>query len=44
MRDGIDKRTKGYKRRQESMKKIHDVHVDLVKVDMAAGTSRVSSV
>lgn len=38
MRDGIDKRTNGYKRRQESMKKAPDVLVDLVKVAMAAGT------
>lgn len=38
MRDGIDKRTNGYKRRQESMKKSTDVLVELVKAAMAAGT------
>jgi len=38
MRDGIDKRTNGYKRRQESMKKSTDVLVSLVETAMAAGT------
>lgn len=38
MRDGLDKRTNGYKRRLESMKKSTDVLVDLVKIAMAAGT------
>jgi len=38
MRDDLDKRTNGYKRRQESMKKAPDVLVELVKVAMAADT------
>ena len=38
MRKDLDKRTNGYKRRQESMKKSPDVLVELVKVAMAAGT------
>lgn len=39
MRDGIDKRTNGYKRRQESMKKSTDVLVDMVALAMTAGTT-----
>ncbi len=39
MRDGIDKRTHGYKRRQESMKKSPDVLVDMVKLAQTAGTT-----
>lgn len=38
MRDGIDKRTIGYKRRQESMRKSTDVLVDMVSIVMTAGT------
>ncbi len=38
MRTDLDKRTNGYKRRQESLKKSPDVLVELVKVAMAAGT------
>jgi hypothetical protein len=38
MRDGIDKRTNGYKRRQESMRKSTDVLVDMVALAMTAGT------
>lgn len=38
MRTDLDKRTNGYKRRQESLKKAPDVLVDLVKMAMAAGT------
>ena len=38
MRDGIDKRTNGYKRRQESMRKSTDVLVDMVKLAMMAET------
>ena len=39
MRDGIDKRTNGYKRRQESMRKSTDVLVDLISMAMTAGTT-----
>lgn len=39
MRDGIDMRTNGYKRRQESMRKSTDVLVDMVALAMAAGTT-----
>jgi len=39
MRDGIDKRTNGYKRRQESMSKTTDVLVDMVSLAMTAGTT-----
>jgi hypothetical protein len=38
MRDGIDKRTNGYKRRQESTRKSTDVLVDMVSLAMTAGT------
>jgi len=38
MRTDLDKRTNGYKRRQESLKKSPDVLVELVKVALAAGT------
>ena len=38
MRTDLDKRTNGYKRRQESMKKAPDVLVELVEMAMAAGT------
>jgi hypothetical protein len=38
MRAGIDKRTNGYKRRQESMRKSTDVLVDMVALAMTAGT------
>lgn len=38
MRTDLDKRTNGYKRRQESMKKSPDVLVELVKMAMATGT------
>jgi hypothetical protein len=38
MRAGIDKRTNGYKRRQESMRKATDVLVDMVATAMTAGT------
>ena len=37
MRDDLDKRTNGYKRRQESVRKSTDVLVDLVSVAMSAG-------
>ena len=37
MRDDLDKRTIGYKRRQESVKKSTDVLVDLVSLAMTAG-------
>ena len=37
MRDDLDKRTNGYKRRQESVRKSTDVLVDLVSLAMAAG-------
>lgn len=37
MRDDIDKRTNGYKRRQESIRKSPDVLVDLVSMAMTAG-------
>jgi DDE family transposase len=39
MRDGIDKRTHGYKRRQESMRKSTDVLVEMVALAMTAGTT-----
>jgi len=39
MRDGIDKRTNGYKRRQESKRKSTDVLVDMVALAMTAGTT-----
>ena len=39
MRSGIDKRTNGYKRRQESMRKSTDVLVDMVTLAMTAGTT-----
>ena len=39
MRDGIDKRTNGYKRRQESMRKSTDILVDMVALAIAAGTT-----
>ena len=39
MRDGIDKRTNGYKRRLESMRKSTDVLVELVSLAMTAGTT-----
>ena len=39
MRDGIDKRTNGYKRRQESMRKSTDVLVDMVKLAKTAQTT-----
>ena len=38
MRAGIDKRTNGYKRRQESMRKATDVLVNMVALAMTAGT------
>jgi hypothetical protein len=38
MRAGIDRRTNGYKRRQESMRKATDVLVDMVALVMTAGT------
>ncbi len=38
MRAGIDRRTNGYKRRQESMRKATDVLVDMVSLAMTAGT------
>ena len=38
MREDIDKRTNGYKRRAESMRKSPDVLVDMVTLAMAAGT------
>ena len=37
MRDDLDKRTNGYKRRQESIRKSTDVLVDLVSLAMTAG-------
>ncbi len=37
MRDDIDKRTNGYKRRQESMRKSTDVLVDMVALAMTVG-------
>lgn len=37
MRDDIDKRTNGYKRRQESIRQAPDVLVELVSLAMAAG-------
>ena len=39
MREGIDKRTNGYKRRQESMRKSTDVLVDMVALAITAGTT-----
>jgi hypothetical protein len=39
MRADIDKRTNGYKRRQESMRKSTDVLVDMVKLAMTAETT-----
>ena len=39
MRDGIDKRTNGYKRRQESMRKSTDVLVEMVSTAITAGTT-----
>lgn len=39
MRDGIDKRTNGYKRRQESVRKSTDVLVDMVNMAIDAGTT-----
>jgi len=39
MRNGIDKRTNGYKRRQESKRKSTDVLVDMVAMTMTAGTT-----
>jgi len=39
MRNGIDKRTNGYKRRQESKRKSTDVLVDMVAMVMTAGTT-----
>ncbi len=39
MRDDIDKRTNGYKRRQESVRKSTDVLVDMVTMAMTAGTT-----
>jgi hypothetical protein len=39
MRDGIDKRTNGYQRRRESMRKTTDVLVDMVAMAMKAGTT-----
>ena len=38
MRAGIDRRTNGYKRRRESMRKATDVLVDMVTLAMTAGT------
>jgi DDE superfamily endonuclease len=38
MRSNIDKRTNGYKRRQESIKKSPDVLVEMVALAMTAGT------
>jgi hypothetical protein len=38
MRTDIDKRTNGYKRRQESLRKSPDTLIDLVALAMAAGT------
>jgi hypothetical protein len=39
MRDGIDKRTSGYRRRRESMRKATDVLVEMVTLAMKAGTT-----
>jgi hypothetical protein len=39
MRDDIDKRTNGYKRRQESMSKSTDVLVNMVAMAVTAGTT-----
>ena len=39
MRADLDKRTTGYRRRQESMRKATDVLVDLVTMAVAAGTT-----
>jgi len=39
MRYGIDKRTNGYKRRQEIMRKSTDVLVEMVSLAMTAGTT-----
>jgi len=39
MKDGIDKRTSGFKRRQESMRKSTDVLVDMVSLAMTANTT-----
>jgi hypothetical protein len=39
MRTGIDKRTNGYKRRQESLRKSTDVLVDMVTLALTAGTT-----
>ena len=39
MRDDIDKRTNGYQRRQESMRKSTDVLVEMVAMAMTAGTT-----
>lgn len=39
MRNGIDKRTNGYKRRQESLRKSTDVLVEMVKLVKTAGTT-----
>jgi hypothetical protein len=39
MRDDLDKRTNGYKRRQESLRKAPDVLVDLVSLAITAGTT-----
>ena len=38
MREGIDKRTNGYKRRMESMRKSTDLLVEMVSAAVAAGT------
>ena len=38
MRDDLDKRTNGYKRRKESMRKSTDVLVEMVALAMTAGT------
>lgn len=39
MRDDIDKRTNGYQRRKESMRKSPDVLVEMVSLAIAAGTT-----
>lgn len=39
MRSGIDKRTNGYRRRQESMRKSTDMLVEMVSLAMTAGTT-----
>jgi len=39
MRDGIDKRTSGYQRRKESMRKSTDILVEMVSLAMKAGTA-----